>query len=325
MSDKEIKIKVVRSRKYLRSFVKMVWPLYKDNSHWVPPLISDLEHLLTPGRNPFWDNAERELFLALKNGEIAGRIVAIISRRHNELYKEKMGFFGFYESVDDQDVARALYGAAEEWLAKKGMTHMRGPMNPHINEEIGFLAKGFDEDPFIMMTYTLPCYLKLAEAEGFRKVKDVHSYWAPTKAGMPPKVERIVKALKKRYKITVRPVDMKRIDEEAVLLKQVYDEAWSENWGAVPFADSEFDEVVKKLKPVIIPDFVPIVELDGKVVAMAVSAPDANQVLGLANGHMFPFGFIKVLANQHKVNRVRVIILGVLSEYRRYGFDALLY
>jgi len=152
-----IKIKTVRSKKDLRQFIKMAWPLYKDNPHWVPPLISEMEATLTPGRNPFWENAERELFLAFKDEKIVGRIAAIVSRKHNELYKEKTGFFGFYESMDDQEIAHALYGTAAQWLASRGMTHMRGPMNPHINEEIGFLVKGFDQDPFVMMPYTMPC------------------------------------------------------------------------------------------------------------------------------------------------------------------------
>ncbi len=320
-----IKIKTVRSKKDLRLFIKMAWPLYKDNPHWVPPLISDLEAMLTPGRNPFWENAERELFLVFKDEKIVGRIAAIVSRKHNELYKEKTGFFGFYESMDDQEIAHALYEVAAQWLASRGMTHMRGPMNPHINEEIGFLVEGFDQDPFVMMPYTLPYYPKLAEAEGLAKIKDVHSYWAPTAAGMPEKVERLVKALKKRYKITVRPINMKHLESETALIKGVHDEAWRNNWGAVPFTDSEFIHIVKQLKPIAIPDLVPIVELDGKVVAMAVAAPDVNQILRLANGRLFPFGFIKVLLNQHKVNRVRIMILGVLSAYRRHGFDALLY
>jgi len=320
-----IKIKRVRSRKDLLTFIKMAWPIYKGNKHWVPPLIPDTEELLTPGKNPFWENAERELYIALREGEVVGRIASIISWNHNRLYNEKTGFFGFYESIDDKEVAHALYEAAEDWLRLRGMKQIRGPMNPHINEEIGFLAEGFERDPFVMMTYTPAYYLDLAKGEGFKKVKDVYSYWASVKDGMPEKVERIAKLVKKRYKVTVRPIDMKNIDSEVRLIKTVHDEAWSENWGAVPFTDAEFDMVVKKLKPIVIPDLIPIVELDGEVVAMGVTAPDANQVLRFANGRLFPFGFIKVLLNQKKVNRVRVIILGVLSKYRKYGFDALLY
>lgn len=320
-----ITIKPVRSKKDLGAFIKMAWPIYKGNKHWVPPLISDMTELLTPGKNPFWENAERELLLAMRDGKIVGRIAAIISWNHNKFYNERTGFFGFYESLDDQEVAHALYEAAEDWLRLRGMTHIRGPMNPNINEEFGFVVKGFDEDPFVMMPYTLSYYLKLAEAEGFRKIKDVYSYWAPTQAGMPPKVERIINTIKKRYKITVRPLDMKNLDEEAGLIKTVHDEAWRENWGAVPLTVAEFNLMVKKLKPVVIPEFVPIVELNGEAVAMAVSVPDANQILRYANGRLFPFGFLKLLLNQHKINRVRVILLGVKSEYRRYGFDAMLY
>lgn len=320
-----IKIRKIRSKKNLRKFVKLPWELYQGNPHWVPPLISDTEHLLTPGRNPFWENAERELFLAYDEDEIVGRVAAIISANHNKTYGEKTGFFGFYESIDDQEVASALYGAAEEWLAEKGMRHMRGPMNPNINEEFGFVVKGFDQDPFVMMPYTLPYYLRLVESQGFKKVKDVHAYWADVAAGMPEKVARIAAMLKKRYKITVRAINMKELEEEAALIKDVHDEAWKDNWGAVAFTQAEFEHIVKQLKTIAISDLVPIVELEGKVVAMGVAVPDANQILRLANGRLFPFGFIKVLLNQNKVNRVRILILGVLSRYRRYGFDALLY
>jgi len=320
-----IEITPVRSRGELGRFIKMAWPLYEGNKHWVPPLISDLKELLTPGKHPFWDNAERELFLATRDGKTVGRIAAIVSRRHNEAYNDRTGFFGFYESVDSQEVAHALYGAAADWLRSRGMKSMRGPLNPNINEEIGFVVKGFDDDPFVMMPYTLPYYPRLTEAEGFKKAKDVHSYWAETSAGMPPKVERIVEMVKKRYDVTVRPVDMKNLTAEARLIKEVHDEAWRKNWGAVPLTNAEFEHVVHKLKPIAIPELVPIVELEGKAVAMAVAAPDVNQILRYANGRLFPFGFIKVLVNQRKVNRFRILLLGVQSAYRRCGFDALLY
>jgi GNAT superfamily N-acetyltransferase len=320
-----IKLKRVKSKKGLREFVTMPLPLYKDNQHWVPPLISEQMALLTPGKNPFWENGERELFLAYRDDQLAGRIAAVISYGHNKLYNEKTGFFGFYESINDQEVAHALYDAVEDWLASRGMTHIRGPMNPHINEEIGFVVEGFDQDPFILMPYSLPYYPELVTREGFKKVKDVYSFWADTSAGMPEKVERIVGLIKKRYNVTVRPIDMKNLEEEAALIKEVHDEAWKDNWGAVPFTDAEFEHVVRQLKTIAIPEMVPIVELDGKIVAMGVAVPDANQILRLANGRMFPFGFIKVLLNQSKVNRIRIIILGVMSQYRRHGFDALVY
>lgn len=320
-----ISVRQVRTRKELREFVQLTWPLYKGNGHWVPPLISDLEAMLTPGKNPFWEHAERELFIAEKDGAIAGRIAATICRNHNKLYNEQTGFFGFFESVDDREVAHALIASASDWLREKGMTHIRGPMNPNINEEIGLLVDGFDQDPYVMMPYTLAYYPALLEGEGLKKIKDVYAYEAYTKDGMPEKVERIVGLLKKRYKVNVRPINMKKLDEEARLLKIVHDEAWKENWGAVPFTEAEFEHIVKQLKPIAVPDIVPIVELDGKPVAMAVAVPDANQILRFANGKMFPFGFLKVLFNQNKVNRIRILILGVLSKYRKYGFDALLY
>jgi len=325
VNQTEISVKKVVSKQDLKLFVKLPWTLYTGNKHWVPPIISEQLELLTPGKNPFWDNAERELFLAYKGNTLVGRIAAIISKKYNRLHSEKMGFFGFYESINDEDVAAALYRACEQWLALRKMTYMRGPMNPNINETIGFLVEGSDEDPFVMMPYTLPCYPRLTEAQGFKKVKDVYAYWAETEKGMPKKVERIVKLLKKRYNIKVRHIDMKNLVGEASLIKKVHDEAWKENWGAVPFTKAEFEHTVMQLKSIAVPDLVPIVELDGKIVAMAVAVPDVNQILGFANGRLFPFGFLKVLFNQGKINRVRILILGVISKYRRYGFDALLY
>lgn len=320
-----IRIRRVRTGRQLHKFVKMAFPLYEGNPHWVPPLISEQKAMLSPGKFPFWENAERELFLAYRNEEIVGRIAAIISHKHNQLYKEKTGFFGFYESIDSKEVAGALCEAAQDWLASKGMKRIRGPLNPNINEEVGFLVDGFDKDPFIMMPYTLPYYPKLIQGQGFEKIKDVFSYWASTKDGIPEKVERIAGIVRKRYPVTVRPIDLKHLESEAALIKEVHDEAWKENWGAVPFTDSEFDHICKTLKTIAIAELVPLVELGGRIVAMAVAVPDVNQILKLAKGRLFPLGFIKVLLNQHKVNRIRILILGVMSKYRRCGFDALLY
>ncbi len=320
-----ISVRPARTRKELREFVEMAWPIYKGNKQWVPPLISDIEAMLTPGKNPFWEHAERELFLAEKDEKNAGRIAATVCWNHNKLYNEKTGFFGFFECVDDQEVAHELFTAASDWLKLRGMTDVRGPLNPNINEEIGLLVEGFDQEPYVMMPYTLPYYPKLVEGEGFKKIKDVYAYEAYTKNGMPEKVERIVELLKKRYNVTVRPINMKKLEEEARLLKAVHDEAWKENWGAVPFTDAEFEHIVEQLKPIAVPDIVPIVEMDGRPVAMAVAVPDANQIIRLANGKLFPFGFLKLLFNQHKITRIRILILGVMSQYRKSGLDALLY
>lgn len=299
--------------------------IYRDNPNWVAPLVSDMERMFSPRHNPFYDHAEITLFVAKVNGEAVGRIAAIVDQLHNTIHNEKTGFFGFYESVNDLEVANGLYGAAANWLKNRGMEVMRGPMNPSINDEVGFLLKGFDSPPLIMMTYTPRYYLDLAEKSGFIKAKDLYAYYQETAHGMPEKVARVVRALRKRMSnVVVRTINMKALKSEVEKIKHIYNVAWAKNWGAVPMTDREFDALVARLKPLVVPELIPIVEIDGKAVGVAVGIPDYNQVLKHLNGKLFPFGIFKFLWYKKKIDQCRLLILGILPEYQRMGLDVLL-
>lgn len=301
--------------------------VYQGNPNWVPPLNSDVVKMFSPRTNPFWDHARCRIFLAKDgNGRTVGRIVALVDDEHIKTHHEKVGMFGFYESVNDQAVAHALYGAAGTWLRGQGMEVMRGPMNPSINDEIGFLVKGFDSPPVIMMTYTPEYYLDLAENYGFVKAMNLYAYYQQTAAGMPDKVGRVVEVLRRRNRhVTLRSANMKKLPEEVEKIKKIYNTAWSKNWGAVPMTDREFDVLVDRLKPLVVPELIAFVEIDGEPVGVAVGVPDYNQVLLHLGGRLFPFGIFKFLHYKKKIDQCRLLIMGVLFEYHKLGLDALLY
>jgi hypothetical protein len=319
-------IEEVRDKKGLKKFIKLPFMIYRDDPNWVPPLNSDMVKMFSPKDNPFYDHAEVKLYIARDDGAVVGRIAAIVDDMHISTHNEQAGFFGFYESTNDQAVAKALYDTAGVWLKSKGMKIMRGPMNPSINDEVGFLVRGFDSPPVIMMTYTPPYYLDLAEKYGFKKAMNLYAYYQTTAAGMPEKVKRVVDIMKRRNRnVVLRTLDMSKMKEEIEKVKKIYNIAWAKNWGAVPMTDREFDALVARLKPLVVPEIVAFVEVDGKTVGVGVGIPDYNQVLLHLGGKLFPFGIFKFLRYKKRIDQCRLLILGILSEYQQMGLDALLY
>lgn len=305
-------------------FIKLPFFLYKDNPYWVPPLISERKDLLSE-KNPFFEHAEAKLFLAIREGNPVGRIAAIIDRNYIDFHKEKIGFFGFFEAIKDYEVAERLYSQVRDWLKERGMESMLGPMNPSTNDECGFLLEGFDSSPMIMMPYTYKYYLDYAERFGLKKARDLFAYYRYTKDPPPEKLFRILEKMKKNKRVTVRPVNLKNLKEDAPLIKIIYNATLIHNLGFVPFTDKEFDLMVKRLKPLAIADFVPLVFVDGKIAGLGLGIPDYNQVLKRLNGK---FGFIEILKflwYSRKIKEVRLMVLGVKPEYRRTGINALLY
>lgn len=316
----------VKEKKGLKAFITLPFTIYRDNPNWVPPLNSDMVKMFSPKDNPFWDHARCKIFLARDNGRTVGRVVALVDDMHIKTHNEQAGFFGFYESVNDQAVANGLYDAAGKWLKDQGMEVMRGPMNPSVNDEIGFLVKGFDSPPVIMMTYTPEYYLALAEHYGFTNAMNLYAYYQMTAAGMPDKVQRVVEVIKRRNKNAVlRTCDMKNLRAEVEKIKKIYNRAWSKNWGAVPMTDREFDTLVDRLKPLVVPELIAFVEINGEAVGVAVGVPDYNQVLRHLGGKLYPFGIFKFLYYKGKIDQCRLLILGIQFEYQTMGLDALLY
>ncbi len=305
-------------------FIKLPYHLHRSYDAWVPPLVSEVKSALNTRKNPFYRHATIKQFLARRNGDTVGRIAAIIDKNFIEVQDDRIGLFGFFDCIDDQEVADELFTRANESLKNDGMRLMLGPTNPSMNDELGVLIDAFDIPPAIKMMWNPPYYPKLLEGTGFDKAMDLFA-WTMHVDEITDRLKRLGQAILKRTKVTFRRVNMKRFDEEVQLFREVYNSAWSENWGFVPWTQAEFEHTAKSLKRVIDPDLVIIAEVDGKPVAFSLTLPDLNMALKHINGRLFPFGLPILLWYARKINRVRVPILGVIKEYRGRGIDTALY
>lgn len=315
----------VKTKKDLKRFIKFPWKIYKDNSVWVPPLIIDRMEFLNKAKNPFFHHSEADLFLAEKNGNLVGRIAAIKYNKHLETFNDKIGFFGFFEAINDQDVSAALFNQVSQWLNHRGLTSMRGPTNFTMHNEAGLLVNGFEESQVVMHTYNPPYYPLLIEAYGFQKIQDLYAYRLFAPEDIPDRLERAMKIVQKKHDVVIRSLNMKYFDTEVDSIFVIINEAWEQNWGAVYLTRDELGHIVKDLKFIIDPDLVILAEVDGKVVGMSVTLPDINQAIKYANGRLFPIGLLKILWHRRHIDALRVFVMGVLKEYRTRGLDAAMY
>ncbi|MDZ7295856.1 MAG: hypothetical protein ONB14_10615 [candidate division KSB1 bacterium] len=318
-------VRPVASRRDLDRFVKLPWSIYRGNPYWVPPLIVDVKKLLDRKKNPFFQHSEAEYFLAERDGLVVGRIAAIVNDNHNKFHNEKTGFFGFFECINDQEVANALFDAAASWLRNKGMEIMRGPMNPSTNDTIGLLLDAYDKPPVIMMTYNPPYYVDLVNGYGMTKVMDVYAYWMDASQPLPEKLIRVTEKVRTKEGLQFRSINMKDFWGEVDRIHQIYNKAWSYNWGFVPMTTEEFHHLAKDLKSVVDPDLAFIAEMNGQPVGFCLTLPDFNQALHKINGRLLPFGIFKLLYYARKINQARVITMGVIREYQKRGIDGLFY
>lgn len=322
----EINFKVVETKSDLKEFIKFAWKIYKDDPYWVPPLMMDKLNLLNEDKNPFFKHAEIELYMAYRDGEAVGRIAAIKNDLHNEIHKDNVGFFGFYESINDAEVCAALLDKAKEWLKAKGFSEMRGPANPSSNDEWGLLIDGFDDSPRLLMTYNPKYYIDLFDGYGLKKVKDLYAYKLENKKVLSSeKLKRVAELAAKRAGVTVRAMNKKDFENELEKFKYVYNKAWAPNWGFVPLTDEEIDHMAADLKPLVDPNLVLFVEREGETVGAALVMPDYNFIIKNLNGKLFPFGIVKLLTQNKKINWARVITLGLIPDYQKKGLDAVLY
>ncbi|HEX9704888.1 MAG TPA: GNAT family N-acetyltransferase, partial [Gemmatimonadales bacterium] len=308
----------------LDRFIAFPYEHHSGNPLWVPQLRMDVRTLLSPKKNPFFQHAAAQYFLARTNGRVVGRIAAIKNDAHNREHRDKVGFYGFFESVNDQGVANALFDAAARWLRQHGFDTMRGPMSPSVNDECGLLVWGFDTPPAVMMPHNPPSYVELTERAGFSKAMDLLVYES-TGIEMPERLVRAAKLVAERRGITLRPLDMKRFNAEVELVKRIYNQAWEKNWGFVPLTDAEIDHLAKQLKPVVVPELVLFAEAKGEPIGFAACLPDLNVALKRnPSGRLFP-GILRVLWHARKIHRLRILLLGVLPQFRSTGVDALMY
>ncbi len=289
----------------------------------------DVAKLLDRKKNPFFEHGKAEYYLAERGGEIVGRIAAIRNDAHGQAWpnEKHVGFFGFFETINDQAFADALFSASANWLKAEGLTVMRGPASFSTNDECGLLVQGFDSPPAILNPHNPRYYVDIVDRAGFKKVMDLLCYEGGGATARPP--DRLIEGAKKlaeRYKVKLRHLDMKHFEEEVERVKQVYNKAWEKNWGFIPMTDAEIDFLAKGLKPVVVPEMVVFAEIEGKLIGMGVTIPDFNQALiHNRSGRLFPFGLLKILWYRRKIHRGRTLILGVFPEYRRTGADALMY
>lgn len=317
----------VRTAGQRRQFISMVWDIYGNDPNWVPPVIADRRKLLDPKKNPFWSHSPAEFFLAEKDGKIVGRIAAIVNRAHNQVHGDKVGFFGFFESINDPTVAHALLAAACRWLAEQGMEVARGPVNPSINDEAGLLVEGFDDPPQILMTYNPEYYSSLIESYGFTKAKDLYA-WKLNAAFLTPKLDRVQKAVREREKIVIRNFRFSpksAFKEDVDLLRNIYNIAWEPNWGAVRATQEEFNALAADLKTVAAKDLVLIAESAGKPVGFVLALPDVNQVLIRNRKGSLLGAAWHLLTGGKRITRGRIVVLGVIPAFQRRGIDATLY
>ena len=335
MTAADIRIIPVTSEKQRQTFARFPWQLYRHDPNWVPPIYMDHLALLTPGKHPFWEHADQQLFLAQRGGEIVGTICAHVNHRHNEIHQDKVGFFGFFETIEDEQAAHALLDAAANWLREQGMEAIRGPENPSQNEEVGLLVDGFDRPPVVMMTYNPPYYQGFIESAGFEKAQDLWAWIIRTDIfdydvqKLPRKFLRVAEAARRREGLSVRKLDMKRFYQDVEIAKVIYNGAWEKNWGFVPFTEAEIDHLAKDLKMILDPDLVYIAEMDGKPAGISLGVPDVNQALHKArpgpNNWSLPWTLVKFLWYRRSIDTFRLLIMGVLPEYRTLGVDALFY
>lgn len=323
----EITIRPVRSRADERRFVDFIYTHYREHPHWVAPLRLERHKLIDTRKNPFYRHAERELFLAERAGRVVGRIGAIVNHNHNRHHGDRVGFFGFFECIDDQQVAAALVAAARGYLRDHGLEALRGPANPSVNDEYGLLVEGFDRPPTVMMPYNPPYYAALLEGCGLRKEKDLYAYRMSTQATFDnPRIKRAYEVFQKRSKLTYRILKMRDFPAEIERVKQIYNQAWQGNWGEVPMTDAEFAALARDLKPVVRPELVIIAEApDGSVAGFGLALPDVNQVLkDNPNGGLLR-GLWLLLTRRSRIDGLRILVLGVLPKYKRAGAAGVLF
>ncbi|MEP6999557.1 MAG: N-acetyltransferase [bacterium] len=316
-----LEIIIVDTRRDLRRFVDLPWQIYneKDHPHWVPPLRMTVLDALDR-KKPFYKDAERELFLAIRDGRVVGRIAAIENRAHNRFHQDRVGFWGFFESVDDQDVVDRLFAAAGAWLAARNLDVMRGPVMPSTNYDCGLLVDGFDVEPTFMTPWNPPSYAMMMERAGQTKAKDLVAYYIPMadeRFALPASFVTFAERAKTRTGLAFRDLDLARWDAELELCWDVYNAAWEENWGFVPMTKDEFVLMAKDLKPLLIPQFAFIAEVNGQPAGFMLIVPDFNQVLKrIKNGRLFPTGVFKLLLGKSKLRSGRVMALGIKRQFR---------
>ncbi len=320
----QIDIRPVSSKKDRDIFIKLPWTLYKDDPNWIPPLILERREHLDPKKNPYFDHAEVQLWLAFRGDECVGRISTQVCALHQQRYNNQMGQFGFLEAIDDAEVFKALLQTARDWLRQRGMKRISGPYSFSINDEMGVLVKGFDRPPCFLMGHALPYYAPQLEALGLQKAKDVFAYDYNVKPDFPKMANAIIARAQKQGKIEVRPMRMSAFEEDLALILDIFNDAWSGNWGFVPMTEAEVKKLGNDLKMLVKGGYGQVAQINGEAAAMIISLPDINHSIRDLNGCLLPFGWAKLLWRL-KVQRFtdgRIPLMGVRKKFQKGALGA---
>ncbi len=320
-----VSVTEVRSRADLDAFVRLPYRLYQGDRNFVPPLERDIRIRLDPKRHPYFEHGEAALFLARRSGTVVGRIAATVNRLHNEFHGETTGFFGFFEAERNPSTAGALFDAAAGWLRPRGQTVLRGPASLSSNDEFGFLHSGEPGPPVLMMPYNPPWYGELCERAGFTKAMDLWAWRMTSAEADSARWERVCTKVMQREGLSVRTLDMRRFRDDVRIIQDLYQDAWSRNWGFVPMTDAEFEFMAKELRPIVVPELCVFVMKDGREVGFALALPDLNRIIINLRGRLFPFGIVRILLGRRKVGSARVITLGVRRALQGHAIDSVLY
>ena len=324
-----LRILPVETRRDISRFIDVPWHIYDPDEHpqWVPPLRSQVRDLLDARKNPFYQRAAIKMWIAMDGDRPVGRIAAVENRAHNMFHDDRVGFFGFFESVDRQDVADGLLELAGGWLGARGLDTMRGPMSPSTNHDCGLLVRGFRWRPSFLTTWNPRYYAELMDGANMVGVRDLVSYFLPNddeKVRVPEAVKKSAQRAREKADLTFRSIDLSRFEEEVGRVWEIYQSAWEPNWGFVPVSRAEFAHIAKELKPLLVDDFVFFAEVEGEPVGFMLVVPDFNQVLArIPDGRLFPTGFLKILLGKKKIRTGRIMAAGIKEQYRVRGIFAL--
>ena len=320
-----VTIRPVRTKADEKKFLAFLYTFYQADPYWVAPLRLERKKLIDRQRNPFYHHAQLALYLAEREGQVIGRIGAIVNTRHNHTHHDKVGFFGFFECVQEHAVAHALFDAAQQFLRAHGMDTIRGPANPSVNDEYGLLVDGFQASPVVLMPYNPPYYRELLEGYGFTKAKDLYAYLLDQETVYTEKLVRAHGRVIQRNRLTFRALNMHDFAQDLQRIKAVYNAAWQENWGAVAMTDAEFDALAHDLKKIVDPELVILAEARGQTIGFALSLPDINRALQYNKRGGVLGGVWHLYTKKAQINLCRILVLGVLPAYKKTGAAGVLF
>jgi hypothetical protein len=322
----ELSVVPVTSRSQQRQFLELPWRLYRGDPNWIPPLRDNQRRLVGYGKHPFYEQAEAQTFLAMRGGEAIGRIAAILNRAHNARHKENRGFFGFFECVDDKQAAGLLFDAVREWFATRGVTAIRGPMNPSMNYECGLLIDGFQQAPTFMMTYNPPYYAKFVESAGYRKCQDLYTYIGELQRiwTLDSKLVKATLNSRERFSIETRPLKRSRFMRDVRLFLEIYNASLPETWGFVPLSEAEIRLLARDLRFLIVPELTSLAETGGEPIGAVFGIPDYNPRIRAIDGRLFPLGFLRLLWRRRRIDKVRLVSTNVMPAYQMWGVGLVL-